>query len=626
MWFRKCVFSLAMIAAFFSLATLVYAMSEEEKSFLSMYFTDEELQVISATRSLQSISRVADNIEVVTARDIELMNAHTLADVLNTVNGVQVSFAGAAPGSQATVSIQGSRNEHVVVLVDGVNINDISGGVADVSDIPVQMIERVEVIKGPASSVWGSSLGGIVNVITKAGEGKMKTMLSGDYGERNTGDYKAEVSGMQGAFGYYLFAGRLQSDGLRPHDDNPRNYLYSKLSYDVAKDTTAQWTLLYSKARNAVGDLEDIGLSIDTRDTILLSTLCIRSKLSEAVSIEVSGRTDYKWSDYSMKDLLADSEMLGNLDDRKQGASAKLDFKQGIQDIVFGADYDFNHTKGIVPYGVDEDIAAAYANDTISLGKLVIIPGLRFDSVDVKDTSLKEDAFSPSLGVTYAVGKETILRGVVAHGFNIPAVADIVYDSPFFISNPDLKLEKVWSYQVGAETGALKYLWLKIAGFRHDIKDAITEKDFDDGTWTYVNTAKARRQGVEAALKTVSFYGFSLRAAAAYSRTKDLATGEIIRAFPEYTYDVGLQYDDKKSFRALLQGRYSWWDNNTPDSTAKYNSFIFDFNAIKTVYKGQSYTVDAFITAHNIFDGSEYVDSSYKNANRWIEGGIRVKL
>ncbi len=623
---RTTRLTLALIACVISISTATFGMSEQERGFLSMYFTDDELSVISATRSLQSILRVAENVEVVAKEDIELMNAHTLADVLNTVNGVVVSFAGAAPGSQGTIQIQGSRIEHVVLLVDGVRTNDIAGGVPDPSLIPVQMIERVEVIKGPASSVWGSSLGGIVNVITKAGEGRMSGMLSGDYGERNTGDYRLELNGKTGSLGYYLFAGRLQSDGLRPHDDNSRNSLYTKLSYDFSKDTVAQFTLLYTKARNAVGDLEDIGLSIDTRDSILLSSLSVKSRLSDAASLEISGRTEYKWSDFSVRDLIAVSDTPGSDDDRKQGGSGRLEFRQGVHNIVFGADYDINHTKAtFLSSSFDEKIAAVYVNDTISLGRFSVIPGLRFDSVDVEGTSLKKTALSPSLGMTYEIGEKTVLRGVIARGFNIPAVADIVSDSLFFVKNPDLQLEEVWSYQIGAETGAMKYLWLKVAAFRHDIRDAIEEKDFDNGTWTYINKARARRQGVEAEVKSVPFCNFALRAAAAYSKTKDADTGETTKDNPEYTYDVGLQYDDRKTFRALLLGRRIWW-NASEGSTGKYNAFVFDMNAIKTVYRGRKSAAEVFATLHNIFNGAQYWDESYKNARRWVEAGVRYKF
>jgi vitamin B12 transporter len=631
MSFNRTALVLFLILILSPFSTPAFAISEEEKSFLLMYFKEEEIQVISATRSLKSISRVAENVEVVTKEDIELMNAHTLGDVLNTVNGVQVSFGGTSPGSSGTaLQIQGSGFEHVLVLVDGVRVNDIAGGVADASLIPVQMIEKVEVIKGPASSVWGSSLGGIVNIITKTpgGDGT-HGMISGAYGERNTGDFRAEVNGKNKGIGYYLYVGRLQTDGFAPREASSRNSLYAKFSYDFSKDTIATFNILYNKAENESGDFEAFGFRVDTKDELVLSSLSLKSRLSDAVSIDVSARASQKLSSGTITDIIAGTVAPSDTHDNKYGASAKLDYRQGIHSLVFGVDYDLYRTKAtfLGENRFDEHIAAGYLNDTIALGKLSIIPGLRFDSVDVDGTSLKENALSPSLGITCEIARKTVIRGVVARGFNIPAVAALFADSTFFVRNPDLKLEKVWSYQIGVETGALNYFWVKASGFRHDIRDAITREDVSaaDGTWTLVNKARARRQGVEAELRTLPVYNFTLSAAASYISTKDRETGETIRGNPEYTYDIGLQYDDKKSFRALVNGRYIWW-NSPEDVNAKYSSFIFDVNAIKTLYKSTCYAADAFLTVHNLFDGSQYWIENYKNAGRWIEAGLRVKF
>ena len=133
-----------------------------------MYFDEDELFVVSTTRSLKSITRIAENVEVVTTEDIELMNAHTVADVLNTVTGVQVQTNGGT-GAFSFVNIQGSDQRHVAVFMDGVLLNVFTDNIADIAMIPVQIVEKIEIIKGPASSAWGSSLGGVVNIITKAG-------------------------------------------------------------------------------------------------------------------------------------------------------------------------------------------------------------------------------------------------------------------------------------------------------------------------------------------------------------------------------------------------------------------------------------------------------------------------
>src|SRR5512134_1864831 len=205
------------VAVLFASCPSVLAQSAKEKSFLALYFTEEELEVVSATRSLTSISRVAENITVVTAAEIELMNAHTVADVLNTVTGVQVEFSG-GPGLIGIAFIQGSEARHVTVIIDGVVLNNLSNDTANLGQVPVQNIQKIEIIKGPASSAWGSALGGVINIITKAGSAvNQGALLSGSYGKKNTGDFRVEGRGKQDKFCYYLTAGRIQSDGLTPH-------------------------------------------------------------------------------------------------------------------------------------------------------------------------------------------------------------------------------------------------------------------------------------------------------------------------------------------------------------------------------------------------------------------------
>src|SRR5512147_749875 len=147
---------LIVVAVLYASCSSVLAQSAKEKSFLSMYFTDEELEVVSATRSLTSISRVAENITVITASDIELMNAHTVAEVLNTVTGFGVELSG-GPGLISAGFIQGSESRHVTVMIDGVVLNFLGSNQADLGMIPVKNLRKIELVKGPASSAWGSA-------------------------------------------------------------------------------------------------------------------------------------------------------------------------------------------------------------------------------------------------------------------------------------------------------------------------------------------------------------------------------------------------------------------------------------------------------------------------------------
>jgi len=140
-----------------------------------------------------------------------------------------------------------------------------------------------------------------------------------------------------------------------------------------------------------------------------------------------------------------------------------------------------------------------------------------------------------------------------------------------------------------------------------------------------VNKGKQRRQGFEIEAKTIPVYNTSLFGGFAFIDAKDRDTGERLLNVPRYTYDIGIQYNDNKSFRALLKGHYIWW-NADPSFNGEYSSFIWDLNLIKKVYTTDRKTVELFLTAHNIFNGSQYVIDLFKNPRRWIEAGARLKF
>ena len=605
----------------FFLSSAVYAQTEEEKNFLLMYFKEDELKVISATRSLMSINRVAENVTVVTADDIELMNAHTLTDVLNTITGVQVDIRGGL-GSLTSPSIQGSFFNHVVVFIDGISITTLSDNSTTTGEFPVQFIEKIEVIKGPASSTWGSSLGGVINVITKSTgkEEKIKGTLYASYGEDNTGDFRAEAYGRKKNFGYYLYAGRLQSDGLpglRDNMDFSGNNIYTKLSYDISKNTTVLFTVLYNKNNRGDGKFPEYDFSDSDKTSNFLTSLSLNTSLNDNLDLSFSLRR-------SELDFNFEEEMLSTGDvfktwanDKTYGASAKLTWKYNKHNIVVGSDYD-NGTTDITSNKKRLRKFAVFANDTIILDKFSVTPGIRYDDVNITGGFV-----SPSIGITYEISGNTLLRAFVARGFSIPILSAAVDNEIYYFKgNPDLDVEKVWSYQLGVETGILKYLWLKVSAFRHEINNVIVDKILSEEPllWTKINEGDQTRQGVEIEMKTMLFYNTTFSAGTTFIDVSGSGTDSTT---PKYTYDLGLEYNDKKSLRALLKGHYIWWINAF---NGDYNSFVFDLNVIKSIYKKEDQTLEAFLTAHNIFNASQYAVGDYKNPKRWIEGGLRYKF
>lgn len=606
-------------------APAVHAQPEQEMTTLGMFYEENDF-VVTPTRYPKPISKVAENVTVITAEDIKAINAHTLADVLYYVPGVQEQITG-GPGSVANTFIQGSTTRHILLLIDGVPQNNLSDFFPDVGAVPVQFIERVEIIKGPASSSWGSSLGGVINVITKNPdeERKFSGMVSASIGERNTGDYRGEVSGTTAGIGYYISGGGLLSDGLLPNNGFHGGNLYTKLAYSPTERADLTFTLGYNRGARGIGEYQLFELAFDSNYQYLFTTLGLDYTVSRDLSFNVSLRSSWRDNE-SYQRLLDTGFSLSGIrtEDRNYGVGAKLVWTPRNNEVVAGVDFDSGHLESLSFKDGKQRLEkwAVFLNDTITLGKFSITPGLRYDN-----TSTNGDFWSPSMGITFSPVESTILRAYVARGFNTPPLFFTFGDGFFFAANPTLKMETVWSYSIGLETTILRYAWFKTTVFRHDISDLIGDVMLPDGRFTSVNQGKQRRQGVEVEVKSMPVFNTSLFLGYAFVDAEDRETGEIIPLVARHIYDVGLQYDDRKSFRATLKGRSINW-HGEPGDNGRYTAMIWDLHMAKKVYtfSDERRSIETFFSAHNLFNGAQYPAYPFRNPRRWFEGGVRFNF
>jgi vitamin B12 transporter len=615
-----------------------WAQSEEEMQLLRMFYKDKDL-VVSSTRNAKSISQVAENITVVTAEEIENMNAHSVADVLNRIPGM---FIGTNQDfvSGSLITIQGSEDRHVLVLVDDIPWNSIAGGNAETSSIPIGAVERIEIIKGPASSAWGSSLGGVVNVITKktGANEKPAGLLRASYGASKSQDYRGEISGKTGTIGYYLYAGHQASDGLvATRSFNGAQFL-SKFSMPVTDKGNLNLEVGYSSSKMGFGDIPEGDIYSDATPHNLFAIGRLNTALTQNLELKITffglknhGRFDNKSLGLGFngpygtifKDILYEEE--------RTGARSQLVFSTRTQTAVFGVDYDRGKVTQTTLTGPflqmlgapaastvkpDMDEYAVYINDSITLDDWSITPGIRYDY-----DSNYGSFVSPSLGGTYRVSSNTILRGSISKGFSSPKLGDITGGGLFTDPNPNLKPEQIWSYQAGIETSVVPYAWTKISLFHHRLDDIQIRAvgappTFNDIT---INGGKATRKGFEIEAATVPLYGISLSSGYSYAKIDPPNSSNASR---EYTFDAGIFYDNGDSTHAQFKGRYTWWGTSREDG--KYGDFIWDFNINKKIIAYHGFTPDLFLTAHNIFNGLQYTTSSQINPERWLEAGIKL--
>jgi len=621
------------LALFFAVLTLApsqsFAEIDKEMQYLQMYFSEDEL-VVSSSRALKPLSEVAENMTIVTAEEIENMNAHSVAEVLDRVTGLFLDFQGHDFVSTDMLKIQGSEVNHVLILLDGMPYNTLEEGKAITMSVPVMIIKRIEVIKGPASSAWGSSLGGVINIITKdAGKSNVPSgTISASYGKSSVQDYRAEASGMAGQVGYYLYAGRQDSDGLRDNRYFENNTFYSKLNLPLSSDINLMVTAGYSEPDINFGDITTYkGKLWNIRPTAGQDVFFVTSSLTADISDELT--IDASFYFHEQDNINQNSSLItGDLSSEYIykneifGGSAKMVWTEKNNTVVAGMDLKEGSLvqeslSAADPINSDASEWAVFVNDTLKFGDLTISPGLRYDDNDTAGSFI-----SPSLGSTYVIRKGTLLRLSVARGFTTPPAT---YTSGGDFStdpNPDLEPETVWSYQAGIESKLIKYLFGKANFFYHEQNNSFVKKAAEGhDKKMYFNRGKIRREGAELELETAPIHNTSFKTGFLYVFINNIEDDE---TEDRYGANVTLKYDDRRSFVAQLSGSYVKWD--TDINTSSEDGMLWDLNLRKRFKYASNVSSEIFFTAHNIFDDDRYVMEARKNPNAWAEGGVRLKF
>jgi vitamin B12 transporter len=588
-----------------SIHSFALAASDEDMQTLGMYYKADDL-VVSATRNPKPISKSAENITVITAKEIEMMGAHTLVDVLAKVAGIQASDMG-GPGFFNEFSIQGADANHILVMLDGVTLNLMGTPFVDISGFPLQDIERIEIVKGPGSSSWGSALGAVINIVTKSPlEGRnVGGALSFSGGERGTRDSRGEVSGTAGQFGYYLYAGNLASEGFRPNTSVDQNDIYAKLRWDLPEKGSLLFSIAYDRGIAGEGDSPDPDYLYRFRRRYFLSTLSFNYPVNDKIDLDLSLRTTYKKVD---EFAISDPSSGDMAHETSNGGSAKLTWRGGINTLVVGADYDHLNIEDFT-FHIFSDKYGLFLNDTMAIGDLSITPGIRYDQMRPVG-----DFFSPSLGVAWNPTDKITLRAYGAHGYSLPLLCPV--------RNANATEQKVTTVQAGVETTHIPWLWLKTTFFWNQLSDV----QVYDPALQEVTFEKQLKQGVEVEGKTVPIYNTSLSAGYTFVDAKDRDTGATLQGIPSQIVKLGLHYDDDPhSFRGSLLGRYGWL-NSPAYYNGKYNTIIWDLNLSKKVFIRHDTSIELFFNAHNLFNGAQYNNDFLQNARRWLEGGIRFNF
>ena len=487
--------------------------------------------------------------------------------------------------------------------------------------IPVQNIERVEIVKGAASTAWGAALGGVVNIITKEpNTGRpVSGMVSGSVGSKFTADSRAELSGTVDRLGYYLTAGNIHSDGLTPNTATNLNNLYGKLVYRLPSSGTATIGFSQLDVRSGMdeGNTVQWGWVHDNAENHHTSGfLKFSQPLGAKLTLDLDGF--FRNNDDHMK--------YGGLDgqgavtffndnattEKYRGANARLTWGDGQHNLVAGVEY--GHVHGVTGdllnpppnYDLTWDSWGFYANGALTIDRLTIIPGIRYDL-----TGIAGDITSYSLGATYRLYESTTLRAYGAQGYSLPR------------PNTNGELQKVKTIQGGIESGVVPYLWLKGTYFFNSMRN----NDLQASN-TFVNQD---RQGFEIEARTTPLYNVSLATGYTYLHAKNADTGEELKtnsdqSVPSQVVKLALNYNKADlGLRGVLTGNYVWW--NSPTGYQSESGMIWDLHLNWKLMPKSELSPELFFSGHNLFNGVQTTGTElYTNPSRWYDGGLRVRF
>lgn len=568
--------SSVLCAALLCMPSTVVASPPGHSNRVEVYTATTESPVVTATRTPRSRRETLAPVTVLERKDIERLQVHSFTDLLRRVPGVSISNRGGR-GKITSVFMRGTNSDQVLVLVNGVRVGSATAGQTAFQDIPLDEIERIEVVRGPRSSLYGSeAIGGVIQIFTRKGGGEKLTRpyFSLSAGRYNTYEAHAGLSGGTERGHYNISLGGIRTSGFdscrgsaSPFagcfvDDQPDNDGYDRISGSLRGGYRFDNGLkLEGHFLQADGNNEYDGSSVNISDTL-------QQVLGLTASLQPTKIWDLALSVGQNRDESNDyfnDKFRSAFNTKRYTASLQNDVSLAKNHLLsFGVDYYDDRVDSSENFlETKRDNTGAFVQYLGRVGSQQLQLALRGDD---NEQFGKQGTGSVTYGWSFLPGyKVTTSYGTA---FKAPTFNDLYYP-PFLFngvvtptSNPNLDPEESNTVEIGLTARPSWGRW-SLNAYQTKVDDLIVL----DAAFVPQNISQARIRGVEAELaSTIAKWQFNTNFTwlNAENRASDANRGNDLARRPNYT----VQFDVDRPIRWLKVGASVYYSGRAYDDAA----------------------------------------------------------
>jgi len=559
--------------------------------------------VVTATRTSQASSIAATT--VFERTDIERLQVNTAEELLRRATGVNLINNG-GPGKSTSLQIRGSNDKHVLVMIDGVRIGSATSGVAALQNLPVEQIERIEIVRGPRSSLYGSeAIGGVVQIFTRKGGDGLTPYFSTTVGSRQHRAATAGASGGNDNAWFNLGVSSLDTEGYdarpsREVDHDGYRELSANLSggYRFANGLLLDANLLQVESHN------DYDSGNKANADSVLSAYGVRAKYSPVsfwdVTLQVGHSED---KNENFKDSTFDTRY----DTRRDSASWQNDFALSENQLLtVGYDWQQDSISSSVDYPEDSRYNhGLFAQYLLHAGRHEWQLGLRHD-----DNEAYGEHTTGSVGYGYALTDSISLTSSYGTAFSAPTFNQLYFPG---YGNPAIQAETSRNIEVGLR-GQHRWGSWSANAFRNDIDDMIASVRVG-GVSMAENVDKARITGLELEVLTQQLgwnWQANLTLQDPENRSSSANDDLLLRRVPEQIFNLDV---DRRFGRiglgASVHAEGRRWDNATNTSD------LHGYNTVELraeYWLSHAWRVQARVS--NLFDNEYETAATYTQPGR----------